>query len=1439
MKTKIPGLAILAIASIFVSTSLFAQDALILSDETTATPYDVLRKSVLSGPSPITLTLRAQPTRPTGAMTSYGVTSPTKMALSSPMQDPFAIRKAVDTARNDLIARLRVPITNIKVLSALPGRAGEYMVVLGRDLPMTMLETTAGQITPQPYGKYTYIIKPTGYRVGSTEYIVDSVGYFDGSYDRYDYQPVESYWGTILKIADITQYDGTGQLKAVVSYLINGYPDDRIQHVTHYEILNGAATVKYVDEYQYYIEEMMPGQQVATSVIRVNRFEGEVRIPESEPLCVFLYRGQRGQERLESCAFADGTRITYSNDLAQAVYSPSSSVPIMTFRYLDGNGQPTVFNIATTVVYYSDGRLPVAYPGLVDPVGIVIEYRNGELIRKAGEKIKEHETNIASVNDTQAQEIALAKEFAKLNTAYESLLARLPEGSPFTHLVFALPTLAIPVQQAIYRSNAEISILKAAIDTNDYGTISAHLGLSIPEVDAALRGLGLFIGLYTKYSGQLGDAISAINVYVEMWNKVKETAVKDLAARLRVAEGEIKVLKVNGSDNIYTVTLERPMGDIRPLAAGVQGQVTPQPYGTYTYTIRAMGYNNPPIGMVPSLLYIVEKVEYFDGSYDLYKYRQNPAETGPEYLGIERIEQYDRDGNHKATVSYLDKEGRPKDRIQAITHYETMADGTQRIKYVDEYRYLATTSVGPNGQVTIWAISVKRYEGEVRIPEAEPICVFTYRGDVEGQERLVRCDFNDGTYITYINDLANEVRDKDGKLLMSFRHHYDNDLGGITETKVTYPDGSEKIYQGLADPVDIVVQFTGGRDSAVRYLKDNFNPDSYTLDSWTMVNGAPSFIFKFADGSGIRIIVNPATGVPSSSKNDGAILAVLEARKAIAANMGADMSLVHVNGMPSVISEKILPSIPGQGNRVSTYTVTAQLNNITITMECVVNEVYRDMPSYGVEYRVETMTLRSLINNTTRTDLLLNANNYVRDVLGQGGSPLQGWSVAGGEIAFAYGLADGTSTTVYVNVATGRAWDPKNEALRLAREDFAMRNGLDPNDPSIIVEYWGNSDGVEWVHAFLPDWSVEITFGYAVVAGKVVMPSSYGSGIDPAGNTVYIETQSSFDQQGVLTAQEAYINIVNPVGAPAGSLFVQYDVGAEGTIMATRVYDQAGNELPELGGEGFIDPKNIAALFMGVPGDADLVLKTQARDRLAKDLTVDPSSIRVVMVEDMPHQGGAPAPGVMHRLVSLEYNGEMYYVTASRAITYPPVGWTDISQVSPQDNLMGALQSREFLAGSIGTDLGSIQIINFYDTTHPNIVGIRTMVTELQYGGSTYFIQSGIGVFPGAQWSGFVYATPLGVKRIEYDKNAPITIQPVLQLDADGNLVKSTATVPAIETPVAPTSAPAAQAVINVDLAGTMGVTETVATNVSEVPAGVTTTGQPAEKQKQIIKQRD
>ena len=226
-------------------------------------------------------------------------------------------------------------------------------------------------------------------------------------------------------------------------------------------------------------------------------------------------------------------------------------------------------------------------------------------------------------------------------------------------------------------------------------------------------------------------------------------------------------------------------------------QITPQPFGTYTYTIRATGYG------VGSTQLVIDKVGYFDGSFDTYHYEQVESLQGT-LLKLAWIDQFDNDGVHKATISYLNSNGYPQDRVQKVTYYETV-NGVECVKYVDEYQYLSV--IGIDGSQTLYTIEVGRYEGEIRISGALPVCTFRYEGTVQGQERLVRCTFSDGTYITYDNDLAQNVYTPSGIRTMSFMYHYDAQAGGIVETQVTMYGGGTgtapvvRMYKGLADPI--------------------------------------------------------------------------------------------------------------------------------------------------------------------------------------------------------------------------------------------------------------------------------------------------------------------------------------------------------------------------------------------------------------------------------------------------------------------------------------------------------------------------------------------------------------------------------------------------------------------------------------------------------------
>ena len=730
------------------------------------------------------------------------------------------ILKVKETAVKDLASRLRVDENQIRLISVTlsPEANNIYTVTLERPIGdiHPLAAGVQGQVTPQPFGRYTYRIRVSEIAVPEVPLIqILELGYFDGSKDMYIYNNVNG------KIKAITQIDAAGRDKGLVLYvkwprkIMEPRPGailrpdfqnriigddsvevfDRIQAVLVYdtdaETFAPGPVVKYTDVYRY--------DQLG---FRVNRYSGDISdiwYTGSEEqinaryVCTYSYEGTPGLERLIKCTFNDGTYVTYSNDLAQAVYTSASSEPIMTFMY---HYDQQAGGIVETLVRYADGR-EVIYKGLADPVNIVIEYRNGELIRKANEKILGHQNNIKDVRDKADVCGQKDQAFNQLYAQYLDLFGQLPEGSPFQFIDPIWILLYVPVTEAIQNSEGEIAVLQKAIAENDTKTIIEHLGVIVEEVSQALRGLGDIIEGLDRWSSIIEEQVTAIREYVdqhnEMIKKATELAVNDLASRLRVGQADIIVESITvpdfGASNIFTVTLNRRLPIEIYGTTATTGQVTPQPYGRCTYTIQ---YNQLHTPDMPD--FQILRVDYFPQnpglrSYDLYKYASDGTSTT-----LCGIDQYDGNGRLKAKIRY--------DRVYQY------ADGTNRafIKDVTYYK--------PDGSIERTDLYTYRSDNTlVSVTHTNPFTnrVFattTYTG-AGGQERIFRTTFTDGTYITYNNDLAQNTYDPNGVRIMSFEYHYDAQAGGIVETLVNVYDSTGKaietrLYKGLADPIRVM-----------------------------------------------------------------------------------------------------------------------------------------------------------------------------------------------------------------------------------------------------------------------------------------------------------------------------------------------------------------------------------------------------------------------------------------------------------------------------------------------------------------------------------------------------------------------------------------------------------------------------------------------------------
>jgi hypothetical protein len=401
--------------------------------------------------------------------------------------------------------------------------------------------------------------------------------------------------------------------------------------------------------------------------------------------------------------------------------------------------------------------------------------------------------------------------------------------------------------------------------------------------------------------------------------KIRDVAIKDLAARLRVSDEELTrvppvVAPSPDASNVFTVILQRPLPIIIEGVTSPSGRITPQPYGTYTYTIATHDIVNsvtPPIQIL--------RVDYADGSHDEY-----------HYFGslVSRIEQFDSNGNSAATIIYNEPGAAEMvGRIRMVIHNDmTASPGELKVKYTDLYVYR-------EGEIDVY-----RYKGQISIIFEDPsnagdlVCKYHYSGPA-GLERLEFCAFPDRTIITYRDDIAQEVRDLNGNVIMRFA--YEVVENNTIYTHVYDGNGNEIVGlggKGLIDPVDVVVQFAGWRDSAERHLLDIFNPDSPIFEGWSVgANGILTFRFALLSGDGIEINIDPATGgvsMPDGVLRDGVIQ--MRQEMAIGLGLGSDISSVHINGAFVTYYDYFIGDDAYPDHSV---TVTANVGDYSIALE--------------------------------------------------------------------------------------------------------------------------------------------------------------------------------------------------------------------------------------------------------------------------------------------------------------------------------------------------------------------------------------------------------------------------------------------------------------------------------------------------------------------------
>lgn len=548
-------------------------------------------------------------------------------------------------------------------------------------------------------------------------------------------------------------------------------------------------------------------------------------------------------------------------------------------------------------------------------------------------------------------------------------------------------------------------------------------------------------------------------------------AIRDLASRLRVSSDEITAWGTANyvASDLYEVNLSHPLVQAAPQGALATSSINPQPYGTYTYTIKATG----PVNTDGSSQFMIDQVKYSDGSYDKYLYMQGyvyvpNADRVPLPGKLVAIDQFDKNGVCKDTITYDTSSGK-QNWIQSITYYAP--DG--KIKYVDNYDYHLLsidppvgvtdyTNYGMFSQIIVSRVSVW---SETDQTDVKTICTFIYRGR-PGLEQLVSCYFPDGTTINYRDGLARDVFQKitsvgpNGEtrdyfaVIMTFDYKTD-DNGNIISTIVKYANGQTKTINGLADAAEMVASYLGGSHTdelqkiAEDYLANIFNPDDAKVSTEEEKGNFCIFTMALKDGSVVRVLVDKTTGQPSFD-DPNLEQTVLSARKNIAANMGIDINGVRINGVGEIecfVCGGTALSLPQSSGL---YHITASVGNYTLILESsgldYLKPTYSNTNSFdatavpvdlptditeSLKAPIRVMRLLSFVDNTTGRDYVKEAKNQIMALLNPEyyfAIEVNSWNMANNVLNLSMGFIDtwmalnigSTSMPVTVDMTTGK-----------------------------------------------------------------------------------------------------------------------------------------------------------------------------------------------------------------------------------------------------------------------------------------------------------------------------------------------------------------------------------------------------------------------------------
>ena len=369
--------------------------------------------------------------------------------------------------------------------------------------------------------------------------------------------------------------------------------------------------------------------------------------------------------------------------------------------------------------------------------------------------------------------------------------------------------------------------------------------------------------------------------------------------------------------------------------------------------------------------------------------------------------------------------------------------------------------------------------------------------DLEGN--LLREFLPNGVLISYLNDgktafykvnkVASESSladlwyyDADGnqiahsEIALPFSDYYCNE---IIELKDEYHPGSTELKVHISTSqfdIDFLYGITDGnakgdiaftsfinRDTgidllqnAVNKLKEVFNPDTYTVDSWAMQDSGIAFNFRLPDYSIIGISVNIQTGepcIPAGTMNE----AILKSRQDASEKLGIGIGEVHFNGYG--YSETDLPS-PGHDLEVRYY--------VNVSASC-----------FDIMYQYDPVAkaadLISLNNRGAGIDFYWSAAHQLREIVSLSTYALDSWSMRNSGIAFNFKLQDDSVMRVVVDPVTGEPHGLMN--LEKKELDKAIKDTLSYVSRNMKISTEQQSADERWEHDVYRDSHVN-DFGW-------------------------------------------------------------------------------------------------------------------------------------------------------------------------------------------------------------------------------------------------------------------------------------------------------------------------------------------------------------------------